>query len=195
MSAWCVFHVFDCALSVCHLKSHIYILGLCVSTLNLRCHPAPAHGEFGMVSNQRIVDKNITWTHACTNLLGLSSYLTMVLFLWSFYRHIVWIDLYLSWEHSHAQIFLLNRFSNPILHGYATCMLHVSIRHIRCSQFYCNISIRTTFIWLGTGQHGQYLCYIIYIAFHLWAWMCINIFNLAHDCPDCNVWLYIMCLV
>ena len=36
LSAWCVFHVFDCALTVYHSRSHILILVPCVFVLSLR---------------------------------------------------------------------------------------------------------------------------------------------------------------
>ena len=37
-------------------------------TLSLRCYQV--HGELKMVSNQHIVNTNISWTYASTNLLG-----------------------------------------------------------------------------------------------------------------------------
>ena len=61
--------MFDCVLSVYHLRSHIWILGSCFFTLGLRCYRT--HNEIKMVSNQHIVNTNMSWTHASTNLQGL----------------------------------------------------------------------------------------------------------------------------
>ena len=52
LRTWCVFHVFDCALSVYHLSSHWVCV--CVFTLSLHCYQA--HGELKMVSKQHIMN-------------------------------------------------------------------------------------------------------------------------------------------
>ena len=70
LSAWCVFHVFGCALSVylCIKIPHINIRLVWVYfefTLLSR-----AHGELKMVSNQHIANTKISWTHVSTNSLG-----------------------------------------------------------------------------------------------------------------------------
>ena len=68
LSAWCVLHVVGCALSMYHLRLHLWILGSCGFILSLRCYWA--HGEFKMVSNQHIANTKFSWTHTSTNLLG-----------------------------------------------------------------------------------------------------------------------------
>ena len=92
LSTWCVFHVLGCALSVYHLRSHIWILDLCVFALSLCCYGA--HGELKMVANQYTVNTKICWTHASTNLLGLLKVVEItfefqwcfVLFIYGFYE-------------------------------------------------------------------------------------------------------------
>ena len=65
LSAWCVFHVFGCDLSLYRLSSHC--IRVCL-LLGLRSYRA--HGELEIVLNQRIVNKKKPWAHASTNLLG-----------------------------------------------------------------------------------------------------------------------------
>ena len=76
LSAWWAFHVFGCDLSVYHLRSHVWILGSWVFTLSLRCYRALC--ELLMVSNHPIVNTNISWTHASTNLLVDATIFTLV---------------------------------------------------------------------------------------------------------------------
>ena len=66
LSTQCAFHAFDFALSVYHLRSHIW--GSCVFTLMLGCYGA--HGELKTVSNHHTMNTKNSWTHASTNLLG-----------------------------------------------------------------------------------------------------------------------------
>ena len=57
-----------CALSVYHLRPHIWILGSWVFTLSLRCYRA--HAELKMIFNQNIVNTNISWKHGSTKIQG-----------------------------------------------------------------------------------------------------------------------------
>ena len=68
LNTWYVFHVSSCALSVYNLRSHIWIFGLCVFSLIIRCYWA--HDELNLLSNQHILIITNTWIHASTNLLG-----------------------------------------------------------------------------------------------------------------------------
>ena len=73
LCAWCVFHVFSCALSVytsLNITYHSIILGSCVFALSLRCYRT-RDSELKMVSDQHIVNTKMSWTHASTSTLGI----------------------------------------------------------------------------------------------------------------------------
>ena len=90
----------SCALSVYHLRTHIYIWGSCVFTLRLRCYRA--HCELKVVLNQHIVNMIISWTHGGTSLLVSRSAVS--------HGHVIWL-IYLTQrrEKCHGDMFSFTR--------------------------------------------------------------------------------------